>query len=114
MAPPWGPGARVLRIFAAPGLFLHQRGWEKQVDRHKKEPGSQRARVERLGAHARCQWAIVPPSKTPRFIPSQKPIAMAAAIVIVSPRARGLLLSGHDRADVPPDVRIESEHLDAI
>jgi hypothetical protein len=46
---------------------------------------NRRARVERLGAHARCQWAMVPPSKTPKFMPSQKPIAMAAAIVIVSP-----------------------------
>jgi hypothetical protein len=41
--------------------------------------------LERLGAHARPQSAMVPPSKTPKFMPSQKPIAMAAAIVIVSP-----------------------------
>jgi hypothetical protein len=72
--------------------------------------------LERLGAHARPQSAMVPPSKTPKFMPSQKPIAMAAAIVIVSPLCAGPAIGGsaHDRADVPPDVRIESEHLDTI
>jgi hypothetical protein len=51
--------------------------------------------LERLGAHARPQSAMVPPSKTPKFMPSQKPIAMAAAIVIVSPLWRDPLLADH-------------------
>jgi hypothetical protein len=57
---------------------------------------------------------MVPPSKTPKFMPSQKPTAMAAAIIIASPLcAEPAIGSGHDRADVPHNS-IEISHLDAI
>jgi hypothetical protein len=45
-----------------------------------------------------------------------EPEAESDGIVIVSPLCAGPAIgeSAHDRADVPPDVRIESEHLDTI
>ena len=39
MAPPWGPGARVLRIFAAPGLFCISAAGKSRLTVTKKNPG---------------------------------------------------------------------------